>query len=137
MDTDDIDDPALKRLLTALTESWDPFPPDLGEDLKAELRDALAAAREAPVQILLCTDSRTRPRPLRLTVLASDYSADAMYRREWVEFAIEAGGRPYLIYRFKNGEDHAVPWSPSVSLPDGLIAECSPALATALYGDDA
>jgi hypothetical protein len=110
------------------------FPADLLIELEGELRPALAAAAAAAPETIMVSDATSRPLPLRLAVVVADHGADPMYQREWVEFAVEARGGLYVVYRFKNGEDHAVPWMPSISLPDGLMRSFGPALAAAVLG---
>jgi len=132
----DAADPALAKLRATILAEGAEIPGDLRGELDRELVAALEAARAAPMEMLFVAAASNRPRPLRLHVCARDGSADKMYSREWVEWAVEAGGTPYVVYRYKTGEDYAVPWNRSISLPDHLMANFSPALAIALFGGD-
>lgn len=129
-------DAVVERLLAQVLQAWRAFPADLKEALGQELRQALVAAAAGEPRTVLVASPTSRPLKLRLAGLVEDRSLDVMYQMEWVELMVEARGTLYLVYRRRDGLDHAWEWAPGLAMPEALMARCSEALGLALFSRD-
>lgn len=110
---------------------------ELRADLAELLGPVLEQAQEAASETLLVTSPTSRPRRLKLAVLAHDRRLDVMYQQEWAELSLSSAGELLLAYRHRDRQgDYAVVWSSATSLPDSMSADLPEALADALLGGD-
>lgn len=128
-------DSQVDRLLAELTARWREFPADQRQSLRTLLQDALAQAGHSKPEVITIAGSVTRPGVLRLAVLARAQTDD-YYTQEWVEFAVAAEGGAYVVYRRRDQNDYAAPWSLATTLPEGIMRALDPALMLALCGGD-
>lgn len=120
---------ALDRLRSALhrgrTSADDPA-------LNTLLHQALAQAAAAEPETIEVLGTTTRPRRLRLAVLAADHGVDAMYQLEWVELAASDAGELFLVFRRRDGQNYATACGQATALPTTLANSLPEPLAAAL-----
>ena len=124
----------LQELITALTARWQQFPDDLQQELLQLLGEAITSASSQQPEVITVAGTTTRPQVLRLACIAKA-SSDDWYRQAWTEFAISHDGHAWIIYRRKDGEHYAAPWSEGSAMPEDLLKSLPPCLVMALYGD--
>jgi hypothetical protein len=122
---------ALQRLLTQVVINWTAFPQT--EALETLLRQHLAEAAAADVEVLTVSTPVSRVRRLRLATVCGPASLDSFYSGEAAELSISDDGCCYLVYRRSDGGDYAVQWSSATAIPDALVADVPDLLATAMF----
>ena len=123
-----------QTLLETLTSRWSTYPQEYAQDLHTLLEKALTEAASASPEVLTVAGTTTRPQVLKLANLAKA-SSDDWYAQDWTEFACSHDGQAFIVYRRKDGEHYAAPWSEGSALPEDLMKSLPPALVMALYGD--
>ena len=128
-------DHVIASLTATITARWKEFPQSDSADLDALLRAALEQAQAASPEVITVAGTTTRPQVLRLHAIAKA-SSDTWYSQEWTEFAVSSDGHAWIIYRRRDGEDYAAPYSEGSALPEELMKSLAPCLVMALYGGD-
>lgn len=132
----DRDDTPLQRLRAQLLGRWEHFPSEWSDVLDLELTAALERASASQSEVITVMNPTSRPLHLRLAALVSDAGLDIMYKQEWAEFSVSDHGRCYLVYRRRAGEDYAIEWSPTTTMPASMLSLLSEPLARAILGGD-
>ncbi|TVR46194.1 MAG: hypothetical protein EA402_02960 [Planctomycetota bacterium] len=126
---------AIDALFNALTGRWSAFPEPQRSQLRERIEQALNAAAEAQPEVITVAGHSTRPQVLRLHPLATA-SSDDWYQQEWTEFAVAAEGGAWIVYRRRDGQHYAAPFSEGSALPETLMKSLEPCLVMAIYGGD-
>lgn len=125
----------LDHLIATLTARWSAFPEPHASALRERLEQALSQAQAASPEVITVAGTTTRPQVLRFAVLATA-SSDDWYHQEWSEFCVAAEGGAWIVYRRRDGQHYAAPYSAGSALPEGLMTNLEPCLVLALYGGD-
>lgn len=126
-------DATIDKAIATLTADWDDFPE--AEELRAFLSEQIAKAGENELELLTIAGATSRPRPLRLVVLATGFN-EQLYRREWTELSLSSAGDILVIFRDKDGGDYATPMGTASALPESLMSNLPPIVAMAVLGND-